>query len=524
VWLVEKTSATRIEPQKRGVPQDRGGMTTEHPESKSEQPIGLSKTQASVFKTRSIDDIYAEIVSLYKGDSRPWVVGFSGGKDSTVTLQLIWEALVRLPESERTKPVHVISSDTLVESPVITAYIGGVLAKINAAAKQQHMPFTAQIVLPLLQDTFWVNMIGRGYPAPYRRFRWCTDRLKIQPANRFIEEQVDHYGEVVLALGVRRAESATRAQVMSLHHKRGDLLSRHSTLRSAWVYAPIEFFTTDDVWSYLLSVKSPWGADNRQLLTMYRNAQAGECPLVVDTTTPSCGNSRFGCWTCTVVERDKSMEAMIEGGDEWLEPLLELRDWLASTRNPESKHEYREVRRRNGQIRQWGENNNRIVWGPYKLEVRRDILRRVLEAQKKVRRTGPDSQIELISHEQLHEIRRIWRVEEGDWEDSMPRIYREVTGRDLEWVQEDAPASSELDERVLVEVCEEHEIPSGLMRELMDLQHKLQGLGRRHGVQNEIERILKKDWRDPEQVLTEIGWTADGAVDEVDGGDSADDA
>lgn len=285
-------------------------MTDTTPEDRG---FGVGTSQ-SVFRERSIDDIYAEIVEVYRRDRRPWVVGFSGGKDSTVTLQLLWEALSRLPQRERDKPVHVISSDTLVESPIISAYIGGIIGKINAAAKNAGMPFSAEIVLPRLEDTFWVNMIGRGYPAPYRRFRWCTDRLKIQPANRFIEEKVDHCGEVVLVLGVRRAESATRAQVMSFHRKPGELLSRHSSLRSAWVYAPIEYFTTDDVWGYLLSVKSPWGADNRQLLTLYRNAQAGECPLVVDTTTPSCGNSRFGCWTCTVVERDRSMEAMIDSG------------------------------------------------------------------------------------------------------------------------------------------------------------------------------------------------------------------
>ena len=477
--------------------------------------VGISKA-ASVFELRTIEEVYEEICDLYSADARPWVIGFSGGKDSTVALQLVWKALGRLPEAQRNKAVHVISSDTLVESPVISAYIGGVLAKINAAAREQSMPFTAEVVLPLLGETFWVNMIGRGYPAPYRRFRWCTDRLKIQPANRFIEEKVDRYGEIVLVLGVRRAESATRAQVMSLYRKPGELVSRHSTLRSAWVYAPIELFSTDDVWTYLLSVESPWGADNRQLLTMYRNAQAGECPLVVDTTTPSCGNSRFGCWTCTVVERDKSMEALIDSGDSWMEPLLELRDWLARTRDPESKQEFREVRRRNGRIQQWGENEDKIIWGPYKLSVRREILRRVLSAQEKVRKTGPDPEIDLIGKEELHEIRRIWRTEEGDWEDSIPRIYREATGNDLDWVQEDAPASSELDERVLIEVCKEQGVPMGLMRELMDLQRKLQGLGRRYGVQHEIERILKKDWRDPQQVLAEIGWTP--SIDQEDSG------
>lgn len=461
----------------------------------------LAKGMTSVFANRSINDIYEEIAGLYKADRRPWVIGFSGGKDSTVALQLVWEVLVRLPKSERSKRVHVISSDTLVESPIIAAYVGGILKSISEASQQQGMPITAQLVLPKLEDTFWVNMIGRGYPAPYRRFRWCTDRLKIQPANRFIEEQVDHFGEVVLVLGVRRAESATRAQVLSFHRKSGDLVSRHSSLRSAWVYAPIEFFTTDDVWSYLLSVKSPWGADNRQLLTMYRNAQSGECPLVVDTTTPSCGNSRFGCWTCTVVERDKSMEAMIDSGDVWMEPLLELRDWLASTRDPDQKQEYREVRRRDGRIRTWGDNDERIVWGPYKLDVRRDILRRVLEAQEKCRKTGPDPNIELINQDELYEIRRLWRVEEGDWKDSVPPIYRSVTGRDLDWIQEDAPASSELDERVLTEVCEEYDVPTDLMRELLDMQRRLQGLGRRIGVQAEIEKILRKDWDDPDEVL-----------------------
>ena len=497
-------------------------MTTKNPEPN--QIVGLPDAHVSVFDTRSADDIYDEIIQLYKGDRRPWVVGFSGGKDSTVTLQLVWEAIARLPKDERTKPVHVISSDTLVESPVIAAYIGGILEKINTAATKQSMPFTAHIVLPRLEDTFWVNMIGRGYPAPYRRFRWCTDRLKIQPANRFIEEQVNHYAEVVLVLGVRRAESATRAQAMSLRRKPGDLLSRHTSLRSAWVYAPIEFFTNDDVWSYLLSAKSPWGADNRQLLTMYRNAQAGECPLVVDTMTPSCGNSRFGCWTCTVVDRDKSMEGMIDSGEEWMEPLLELRDWLTATRDPTRKHEYREVRRRNGRIQQWGENQDRIVWGPYKLEIRRDILRRVLDAQQQVRKHGPDPNIKLISDDELHEIRRIWRVEEGDWKDSLPRIFRDVTGTDLQWIPEDAAGSTELDQRVLEKICEEYDVPVGLMRELMDLERKLQGLGRRYGVLNRIERILAKDWRDPDQVLVEIGWTPHRTHDGLDSEDLVDDA
>jgi DNA sulfur modification protein DndC len=239
---------------------------------------------------------------------------------------------------------------------------------------------------------------------------------------------------------------------------------------------------------------------------MYRNAQAGECPLVVDTTTPSCGNSRFGCWTCTVVERDKSMEAMIDSGEAWMEPLLELRDWLSATTEPGRKHEFRDARRRNGKFHIWGEDKNKVIWGPYKLDVRKDVLVRLLKAQQLVRATGPDSQQKLISDAELHEIRRLWRADEGDWEDAVPRIYREIVGADLEWIDEDAAGSTSLDSRVLERVCTEAGVPSELLRELIDLERELQGLGRRTSVYDRMDRILKKDWRPDEEVLASIGW------------------
>ncbi len=482
-------------------------------EPRSSPSVGIASKPG---EQRPLPELENEIRTVYTADDRPWVIGYSGGKDSTTALQLIWSALSKLPPESRQKTVYVIASDTLVETPVIVSYIDKTLDRINEVASRTGMPFKAEKVRPRLQDTFWVNMIGKGYPAPYRRFRWCTDRLKIQPANRFIEEQVNRHGEVILVLGVRRSESATRAQVMSLHRTPGEILSRHTVLRSAWVYSPIEHFSTDDVWSYLLSIPSPWGANNRDLVTLYRNAQAGECPLVVDTTTPSCGGSRFGCWTCTVVQRDKSMEAMIDSGQEWLEPLLELRDWLASTAEPSRKHEFREVRRRDGRVRIWGPDQNKIVWGPYKLSFRREILRRLLSAQMRVRQNGPDPEAALISVDELHEIRRMWRTEEGDWEDALPEVYRDVVGGDLDWVGEDTTGSRALDRRVLEEVCAELEVKAPLLRELIDLERDLQGLGRRASVHERIDRILSKDWRSAAEVFEEIGWRAETDADEID--------
>jgi DNA sulfur modification protein DndC len=129
---------------------------------------------------------------------------------------------------------------------------------------------------------------------------------------------------------------------------------------------------------------------------MYRNANAGDCPLVIDDTTPSCGNSRFGCWTCTVVNKDKSMEGLIENGEDWMLPLSEIRNFLVETRdNPEK---YRNKERRNGSV-------DEKLWGPYTFETRVEILRRILVAQKEV---GEQEGVELITHQEMVLIQYHW--------------------------------------------------------------------------------------------------------------------
>lgn len=442
-----------------------------------------------------------EIRSVYLSDNRPWVVGYSGGKDSTTALQLIWYSLASLPREKLKKQVYVISSDTLVETPKIVDYIDTSLDRMNAAALKAQLPFSAQKVRPDVEHSFWVNLIGRGYPAPSKRFRWCTDRLKIEPANRFILDKVAQFGEVVVNLGVRRSESATRAQVMSLHRIDGTSLSRHSTLPNAYVYTPIEDFTVDDVWTYLLQAPSPWGNDNRELVTLYRNAQAGECPLVVDKTTPSCGNSRFGCWVCTVVTRDKSMEAMIDNGEDWLQPLLDFRDLLASTQEPNIKSQVRDHKRRNGRV-MFKTDGGGVVYGPYKLEFRKRILRRLLEIQSQIRREGPNPKETLISDAELHEIRRLWRSELQDWEDSVPQIYREVVGDDdsQQWIPDEQPMFSGDEQRLLGELSQKHGIPAGMLAKLIEVERELHGMSRRSSVFQRIESVLQEDWLSEDEV------------------------
>ena len=274
---------------------------------------------------------------LYLSDSLPWVVGYSGGKDSTATLQLIWRAIAGLDVEQRKKPIHVISTDTLVENPVVAIWVTNSLDAMKKAANAQSMPIFPHRLTPKLEDRFWVNLVGRGYPAPRPLFRWCTSRLKINASNKFITEMAESHGEAILILGTRRAESSARDKVLTRYEKSTrELLSRNSEagLDRVWVYTPVSTWSTDDVWEYLIEHPNPWEYDNLELFHIYRGATAdSECPLVVDKSTPSCGDSRFGCFVCTMVTEDKSMQAMIQNDDEkrWMMPLLNFRNEYLKT-------------------------------------------------------------------------------------------------------------------------------------------------------------------------------------------------
>jgi len=330
--------------------------------------------------------ILSEIQEVYLADSAPWVIGFSGGKDSTAALQMVFYALASLPPEKLSKEIHVVSSDTLVENPAVVKRVDEQLGEIADAGKHQlfaHKPdlFNVAKVTPKLEDTFWVNLIGKGYPSPNRWFRWCTDRLKIKPTSEYVLKTVNHSGEAIVVLGTRRAESSSRAATMD-NHAKGGRLHRHATLLGASIYAPIADLSNDEVWAYLLQAPNPWRSDNRRLLSLYVNASGmGECPFVIETGTQSCGRSRFGCWVCTVVDRDKSMENLIHNGEEWMEQLLSFRNWLHEIRQETAQHVPKGV-------------DSSPKFGPFLLATRRRILDRLLGMQE-------DLDVELISPAEL---------------------------------------------------------------------------------------------------------------------------
>jgi len=451
----------------------------------------------------TIDALVEQTQQIYLADSVPWVVGYSGGKDSTAVLQVVWMALAKLPRERRTKPVHVISTDTLVENPVVAAWVTHSLEVLASEASKQDLPITPHRLTPAVSDTFWVNLIGRGYPAPRPKFRWCTERLKIKPSNSFIREMVRSHGEAILVLGTRKAESSGRSHRMTnLEARRSrDLLSPNDSLPNCLVYSPVENWSNDDVWTFLMQTTNPWGYSNKELLTMYQGASPdGECPLVVDSTTPSCGDSRFGCWTCTLVDKDKSMSAMIQNDDEkeWMLPLLELRNQLDVA---DDRH-LRDFRRMNGSVQLF---HGKPIPGPYTQESREQWLTKLLEAQTWIRAEGPANvrNLELITLAELEEIRRIWVVDKHEFEDNLPRIYKSATGESFpgRTLDEHLPLGADAVE-VLQEVVGGDRLHFELVRELLDIEQRHRSRARRAGLFESLEKAFRRGFYDDEADAT----------------------
>ncbi|MFM4896208.1 DNA phosphorothioation system sulfurtransferase DndC [Aeromonas veronii] len=465
------------------------------------------------FAGRPLAEYVAEVQRIYCADKRPWVIGYSGGKDSSAVLTLVYLALLGLPPELRHKDVFVVSSDTLVETPVVVDLIIRTMDQIEKGAKRDALPITSHPVVPKTHETFWVNLLGKGYPAPTRSFRWCTERMKINPVSDFIKDKVSQFEEVIVVLGSRSSESASRAQVIAKHKIDGTRLARHTTLANAFIYTPIDTWDVEDVWKLLRGAfkyapddveewENPWGGNNRPLWTLYMDSSGqGECPLVIDDSTPSCGNSRFGCWTCTVVTKDRAMESLIQNGEDWMLPLLKFRNQLALTTDPAQKDTYRNYKRRTGKVSyQYAKEGEELsaerkhVPGPYWLKYRQEWLKELLEMERDLNLRGHT--ITLITKPELHAIRQEWLTDpnEPDWNDSLPAIYRKVYGEDLDWLIDDQSRFNASDAELLAQLSQGYDVEPEMVMKLIELEISLEGLSRRQGVFAKIGTILKQDW------------------------------
>ena len=426
-----------------------------------------------------ISNVLISLEELYLADNRPWVVAYSGGKDSTAVLQLVFELLLSLG-AKATKPVIVLSSDTQVEAPNVASYVLATLRRIQQAAETRKLPLSTSLVRPLPKDGFWGKLIGKGYPPPSRWFRWCTSNMKIKPSRRAIEEITRKHGSVILLLGTRISESSQRGRTMQAREINSRGLNPHHEIPNALVATPIAGWSTDDVWEYLATSKCPWGGDHGFMMSLYRQASGGECPVIFDLNTPSCGGSRFGCWTCTVVKEDKSLQGFIRSGEEHLQPLVEFRNWLIELRD---RPGYRSEVRRNGNAGP----------GPFLPSARQEILDQLLALEKQ---TG----LPLATDEELVYIQQEWSIE-FDFQNNLATNIAARHGRNIAMTKNERVTNPEDD--LLEQAALEQGISPELVRQLLEIRRRdfpsLDKWGAKTGFENAIGELLEKAARQAEQ-------------------------
>lgn len=322
----------------------------------------------------------------YSRSKSPWVIGYSGGKDSSLVVKIVFEAISRL--RRRSTPLHIVYCDTGVEIPVVAGFVRGTLKGIQRQAVESKIPITCHLARPPVSDRFFVRVIGRGYPPPTNKFRWCTDKLRIRP----IQELMRRLGgsRNVVVLGVRDNESEERRRTLSRNATQEPFYYRQSQSEIRKLFCPIVDFDVTNVWEGLHVLGRPAAINVQQLAALYKQA-SGECPIVREVPGTPCGQGRFGCWTCTVVRKDRAVQSLVQEGYTQLEPLLNFRNWLIAIRD---QPEHRCTVRRNGTP----------GLGPFRMKARKIILRYLLAAQAK-------SGIRLIMPSEIQAIRALWALD-----------------------------------------------------------------------------------------------------------------
>ena len=440
-------------------------------------------------KFQVFEDIIEEMTYVYKHDNRPWLIGYSGGKDSTLLVSLVIETVMRLPARERTKHIFIVTSDTGVENPIVKKYMHSSSNKINEFSKKISANIHADIIYPEVIQSYWSLVIGLGYPTPEPPgFRWCTERLKILPMNRYTNSIIEQHGEVILLLGVRKAESNTRKRSITAREIEGKILTRHTDIPKAHVYNPLTEIKNELVWEYLLKDDgvSTWGVDMKYLFSLYQGEDLGEEQSVVGQVDkdkiPITGNSRFGCWCCTIVKVDKSLQKFIDNGSKELIPLRDFRDWLVSIRQDP---EFRDNKRRNGKVYQ--KSNGEYGFGPFKLSARQEILKRLLILQR-------DTGFELITNEELKTIDTLWDLEGDLTRRKLVDIYYEVYGERLPWDEYKEPLYDLgiIDE--IRETAEKSDIPFELITKLIVMINSNKYIAKSTKLKKEFDKLLNQEW------------------------------
>lgn len=350
----------------------------------------MSQAQPSLFDSDRMTwqealELTAQSLNAYGLRYRRWAVAFSGGKDSTCVVTAVLHLLLagRVPWPDE---LIVIYADTRMELPPLHATAMKILEQLKAKGVK------VRIVLPVMDDRFFVYMFGRGVPPPSNTFRWCTSQLKIEPMLGALKQLRDEAGEKFLMLtGVRVGESAARDQRIAVSCGKNGSECGQGWFQEATpeavadTLAPILHWRLCMVWDWLVGVAPADGFSTYLVAESYGGDEAQEVA------------ARTGCVGCNLASRDLALETILQN-PKWkrLQPLMELRPLYAELKKPANR-----LRKDGTESRADGSLvTNPCRMGPLTFEARRWGLSRIQDIQAR-------AEVDLINPEEARRIEEL---------------------------------------------------------------------------------------------------------------------
>lgn len=375
------------------------------------------------FRSTLSDSIDLTIQSLkaFGQGYRHWVIAYSGGKDSSalvsVILYLINQKLIEPPKS-----LTVLYSDTRMEIPPLQI---GALETLKIVRKYG---YDAKVVLPAIDDRYFVYMLGRGVPPPNNNtLRWCTPQIKVEPMVNELKNLRDEHGEKYLMLtGVRIGESAARDGRIAISCGKngaecGQGWFQETTPENvADTLAPLLHWRVCHIWDWLMFEAQEIIPSVSFVAQVYGGEEAEEI------------NARTGCIGCPLATRDVALDNVLSV-DEWsyMKPLKRLRPLYAELRS------FRHRKQKDGERNSDGKlSSNPSRKGPLTLAARKWALNEVLIIQNEINKKADESnrpRIDLINEEEEERIREMiaariypqrWSDDDPDATVLIPRTYK----------------------------------------------------------------------------------------------------
>lgn len=342
-----------------------------------------------------------ESLQEYGPGYQHWAIAYSGGKDSTATVTLVAHLIatgqVPTPES-----LTVLYADTRMELPPLHACAMTILSELGQRG------IKTQIVLPALDDRFFVYLFGRGVPAPKNRFRWCTPQLKVEPMERALLSLREQYGKLLMLTGVRLGESAARDQRIALSCSKdggecGQGWFQVQTPESvADTLAPLLHWRVCHIWDWLTFHAPGYGFSTEMVAEAYGGDEAEEI------------NARTGCVGCNLASKDVALDAILKL-PQWtyLAPFKRLKPLYQQLMRPQYRLRKNAERKKDGSF-----SANPMRMGPYTMDARRYGLSQVLAIQNEIN-TAAHAQgrplVDLINAEEHARILEL--IEANTWPD-----------------------------------------------------------------------------------------------------------